>query len=643
MSRADASILEELRNTGRLPSPGGVALKLMELTRREDVTAGELARTLQMDPALVGRVLRAANSAANGARAAVSIPDAIVRIGFAGVRRLAMGFSLVERNGAGACKEFDYTAFWSRSLAVAVAADRLARETRAAAGDEAFTLGLLHDVGALALATVHPREYGYVLGATAGEPEAVRRERERERFHVCHRELTGLMLTDWQVPPPLVTAVIGRGSQALDVPPRIQRLADVIELAVATGQLVASEQAPPRELFECIEPLLARLQVMRETFERLLDEIIRSWQEWGTELRVETRDTSTAELLALYDGESPSRQRVAAEAEAAARGDLPVLRALVAEDTDSQRLGMTRLLQAQGFEVRACADGAAALAAIREQPAELVVTDLVMPQLDGIALCRAIRESPANDGCYVIVFTGHGDEDKLVQAFEAGADDYLNKPVVRREFEARLRAARRVIALQRQLAREADTLRELNARLEVANRQLAAAALTDALTGLPNRRHVLERLRQEWSAAARHQRPFGVIFVDLDHFKAINDVRGHHAGDIVLERLARVLRRVIRTEDTAGRFGGEEFVVLCPGATLPQVMRAAERIRIELEAEEFTIGGETWHVTASLGVAAVGAVRSDAGWDVALRQADAALYRAKHQGRNRVVGTAAAS
>jgi two-component system, cell cycle response regulator len=241
----------------------------------------------------------------------------------------------------------------------------------------------------------------------------------------------------------------------------------------------------------------------------------------------------------------------------------------------------------------------------------------------------------------VIVFTGFGDENKLVQAFEAGADDYLTKPVVRRELEARLRAARRVVGLQRQLAQEADALRELNAQLEVANRQLASAALTDSLTGLPNRRHVLERLRQEWSLAARHSRPFGVVFVDLDHFKKINDVRGHHAGDIVLERVSRVLRRVIRTEDTAGRFGGEEFVVLCPGANHAQTMRAAERIRVELEAEEFSIGGDTWHVTASLGVAAVGAVRGEAQWDNALRQADAALYRAKHQGRNRVVAAAA--
>ena len=640
MKVSGTAILEELRSTGRLPSPGGVALKLMELTRRDDVTSGELARTLQMDPALVGRVLRAANSAASGTRAAVSIPDAVVRVGFAGVRRLAMGFSLVERNGAGVCKEFDYRGFWSRSLGAAVAADRLARETRAAAGDEAFTLGLLHDVGSLALATVHPKEYGHALAATAGQSDAQRRARERETFQVCNRELTGLMLADWQIPPPLVAAVVNRGVFDPAATPRNQRLADLVELAVRTGQLVASEKPLKREIYDGIGPLLERLQLDRETYERLLGEIITAWREWGNELSVETRDTSTAELLALYDGESPARQRAEAAATVATTDGPPRLRAVVAEDTESQRMGMTRLLEAQGFEVRAFADGQAALDAIRHEPAELVVTDMVMPHLDGIGLCRTLRETPANDGCYVIVFTGHGDEDKLVQAFEAGADDYLNKPVVRREFEARLRAARRVIGLQRQLAHEADMLRELNAQLEVANRQLASAALTDTLTGLPNRRHVLERLRQEWSAAARHQRPFGVVFVDLDHFKAINDVRGHHAGDDVLERLARVLRRVIRTEDTAGRFGGEEFVVLCPGSNQQQVMRAAERIRIELEAEEFTIGGETWHVTASLGVAAVGTVRGESTWDAALRQADAALYRAKHQGRNRVVAAA---
>ena len=639
MSAAPEGILEELRNSGRLPSPGGVALKLMELTRREDVSSAELSRTLQMDPALAGRVLRVANSAASG-RAAVSIGDAVVRVGFDGVRRLAMGFSLVERNGSGACQEFDYKGYWSRSLAAAVAAERFARETRAAAGDEAFTLGLLHDVGSLALATVHPREYGYVIGI-AGQTAAQQRVVERETFRVCHRELTGMMLADWQIPAPLVAAVVGRGDLDPAASPRAQRLADLVELAVVTGRLCAARQTLAPEVFASLGPLLERLEMTRADFERILPEVIESWREWGKELEVETRDTSTAELLALYDGESPSAARARAAAAAQAGAAVAPLRVVLAEDTASQRITLTRLLTALGFEVRAVADGQEALDAIRLQSADIVVTDLVMPRLDGISLCRALRESSSNDGCYVIVFTGFGDGNRLVQAFEAGADDYLTKPVVPRELEARLRAARRVVGLQRQLAQEADALRELNAQLEVANRQLASAALTDSLTGLPNRRHVLERLRQEWSLAARHSRPFGLVFVDLDHFKKVNDVRGHHAGDIVLERVSRVLRRVIRAEDTAGRFGGEEFVVLCPGANHAQTMRAAERIRVELEAEEFSIGGDTWHVTASLGVAAVSAVRGEAQWDAALRQADAALYRAKHQGRNRVVAAAA--
>ncbi len=546
----------------------------------------------------------------------------------------------MERSGDGGCTEFDYRGFWSRSLAAAVSADRFARETRAAAGDEAFTLGLLHDVGSLAFATVHPREYGYVLGIAA-DSESKRREREREVFHVCSRQLTGLMLADWQIPAPLVAAVVRRGEHRPEQPERAQRLADLVDLSVTTGRMVAAQKPLAREEYEGLGPVLQRLEIDRPRFEALLEEIISAWREWGVELDVETRDTSTTELLALYDGETPAQARARA-AKVAATGKGPPLRVVLAEDTESQRIGMTRLLQAQGFEVCAVADGQAALEVVQQRPVDIVVTDLVMPKLDGIGLTRTLRESPANDGCYVIVFTGFGDEDKLVQAFEAGADDYLTKPVVRRELEARLRAARRVVLLQRQLADEADSLRELNARLEVANRQLAAAALTDSLTGLPNRRHVLERLRQEWSAAARHQRPFGVVFVDLDHFKKINDVRGHHAGDIVLERVSRVLRRVIRTEDTAGRFGGEEFVVLCPGANIAQVTRAAERIRAELAAEEFTIGGDTWHVTASLGVAAVGAVRGEASWENALRQADAALYKAKHQGRNRVIAAAAA-
>jgi diguanylate cyclase (GGDEF)-like protein len=189
--------------------------------------------------------------------------------------------------------------------------------------------------------------------------------------------------------------------------------------------------------------------------------------------------------------------------------------------------------------------------------------------------------------------------------------------------------------MQRQLEREAEQVREANARLEAMNRQLADVALTDALTGLPNRRHLLERMRQDWALALRQQRSFCVVFVDLDHFKRINDERGHDAGDIVLERTARVLRRTVRTEDTVGRFGGEEFVIMCPGCSVEDARIVAERVRSNLAAEQFSMGGQEWHVTASFGVAA--ALASAAlDWSEVIRGADEALYRAKHLGRNRV-------
>jgi diguanylate cyclase (GGDEF)-like protein len=142
-------------------------------------------------------------------------------------------------------------------------------------------------------------------------------------------------------------------------------------------------------------------------------------------------------------------------------------------------------------------------------------------------------------------------------------------------------------------------------------------------------------MRQDWALALRQQRNFCVVFVDLDHFKRVNDERGHEAGDIVLERAARVLRRTVRTEDTVGRFGGEEFVIMCPGCSVDDALIVAERIRASLAAEQFSIGGQQWSVTASFGVASALATTA-LDWSDVVRSADEALYRAKHLGRNRV-------
>jgi diguanylate cyclase (GGDEF)-like protein len=641
MNSGPAAALEELRRTGRLPTPSGVALRLLELASREDVTAGELARVLQGDPSLAGRILRIANSAASGTRAVVSVADAVVRLGFRSVRQLAMGFSLIERCQRGGCAAFDYDRYWSRSLATAVAAARLGRDARTIPADECFTLGLLHDVGVLGLATVWPVEYARILQHPEAASEARRCELEHEVFGHSSRELTGLMLLDWRVPQPLVDAVVLRGrASAADSNERTRRLADLLQLAILIGHCCIDTATAVPAPAETLREGLAALGLKPGSLEPLLQDVLGEWRTWGEEFRVATRPIAACDLLSMHatghlDTAPPPAAASPAEPGASAALDTP-LRVLVAEDVASQRLTLGKLLEAMGFEVETVGDGLQALASHATRRADVLVTDLMMPGLDGIGLCRAIRSDAGGAMTYVVLLTGSGDHDKLVEAFDAGADDFVQKPIVRREFEARLRAARRVVTLQRQLARDAERLRETNARLEALNRQLATVALTDSLTGLPNRRHLLERLRQDWSQALRKGLDFCIVFVDIDHFKNVNDVRGHDAGDIVLERTARVLRRSVRSEDVVGRFGGEEFLIMFTGCDGPSAVRLAERIRESLAAEQFGMGGHPWHVTASFGVAAVRAA-DGLDWSDVVRCADEALYQAKHLGRNRVV------
>jgi two-component system cell cycle response regulator len=228
-------VFNDLRKSGKLPSPGGVAMRLIDLASRDDVTAGELSRALQGDPSLAGRVLKVANSASAGSRAVVSIADAVVRIGFRSVRQLAMGFSLIDRCGTGVCENFNYDRFWSRALAAAVAAERLGREVRTIPADECFTLGLMHDVGTLALATAYPIEYSGMLADLATRTAEERMARERDAFGLGNRDITALLLADWHLPKPLIEAVVDRGTVAAGRSDRAQRLADLVQLATHHG------------------------------------------------------------------------------------------------------------------------------------------------------------------------------------------------------------------------------------------------------------------------------------------------------------------------------------------------------------------------------------------------------------------------
>ena len=295
------------------------------------------------------------------------------------------------------------------------------------------------------------------------------------------------------------------------------------------------------------------------------------------------------------------------------------MKVLVAEDEPVSRLRLQAFLSKWGYSVLVAPDGAEALRMFHRERPRLVVMDRMMPHMDGVDVCRTIRQQAPEPYVYIILLTAQDDAREIIEGFEAGADDYITKPFEVQELEARIRTGARIVELQEQLI--------------AAREQLRIEATHDSLTGLLNRAAFFEGFQKEVVRARRYKTPLALIMADLDHFKAINDQHGHPNGDRVLRETARRLRTSIRASDVIGRYGGEEFVVAAPDCRLEDAQALAERFRASICAVPVEIGGEWIFVTMSLGVAATCDMDEA---DRLLQVADDALYRAKHAGRNTV-------
>jgi diguanylate cyclase (GGDEF)-like protein len=298
------------------------------------------------------------------------------------------------------------------------------------------------------------------------------------------------------------------------------------------------------------------------------------------------------------------------------------MRVLIVEDDPVHRRMLEVLIGRLGYEALTAADGRAAIEKLESEPVQLVVADWMMPELDGLALCQEIRRRFQERYVYFILVTSRDQQDDLIEGFEAGVDDYLVKPVHKAELSARIRAAKRILDLQEQLLEAQERLRY--------------QAMHDALTGIWNRGAVVDALARELERAAREGGTLAVAIMDLDHFKRVNDTHGHLAGDEVLREVARRIRAAVRSYDSVGRYGGEEFLVIAPGIEEQQALELAERIRRQIEATPIPTSGPALPVTLSLGVV----VQSSDGrtpLESVLSAADQALYEAKRGGRNRSV------
>jgi two-component system, cell cycle response regulator len=263
-----------------------------------------------------------------------------------------------------------------------------------------------------------------------------------------------------------------------------------------------------------------------------------------------------------------------------------------------------------------------ALELFEQERPSLIFADWVMPDATGIELCQRIRAAARTSYTYIIILTSKSDKKDLVRALSSGADDYLTKPFDPDELLARARVGLRLIDLHRQI--------------ETQNRLLQELALTDPLTNLPNRRAVVNWAERQLGGSARHKFPLWMVLMDLDHFKSVNDNYGHVAGDAVLKRFGEILLTSTRCCDICGRMGGEEFLQVVTHSDEEGIRTYAERLRNQFAAEKFRFGGSCVTVTASLGVAGFTGGERPPEFSEILRRADAALYRAKKMGRNRV-------
>jgi diguanylate cyclase (GGDEF)-like protein len=304
-------------------------------------------------------------------------------------------------------------------------------------------------------------------------------------------------------------------------------------------------------------------------------------------------------------------------------------RILVVDDHEDNIELLRARLEARGYIVDSAADGQAALDQVDRQCPDLILLDVMMPKMDGIEVVRRLKKNSALPFIPVIMQTALDSTENKVEGLDAGADDYITKPINFAELEARVNSLLRIKKLQVELA-------EREKQLSALNDKLREISLTDGLTKVDNRRSLEERLHEMWEHSVRLHEPLAIVMCDIDKFKSVNDNYGHQAGDAVLQQFARLLKEEAREIDRVGRYGGEEFLLILPGTVLDAAVTFAERLREKVAGHTFSFPGGTLERTMSCGVSASPHPKVK-DQEALLRTADDALYVAKETGRNRVV------
>lgn len=292
------------------------------------------------------------------------------------------------------------------------------------------------------------------------------------------------------------------------------------------------------------------------------------------------------------------------------------MRILIADDDPFTSKLMSKVVKNLGYDciITHRAEDALSLLLSDNAP-KMALIDWVMPEMTGVELCKKVREDKNSAYKYLILVTSKDLKEDIIKGMEAGADDYVTKPFLSQELAVRINAGKRILDLQD---------------------QLTYLATHDVLTGILNRRAILKKLKQEMSRSKRTSSPVGIVMADLDHFKNVNDTYGHLAGDKVLIESSKILKNSLREYDEIGRYGGEEFVMILPGADIEQTTTIANRMCESLANSNISFNNQELKITSSFGVFAINSDNDIAKIDEYFKIVDKALYEAKDEGRNRV-------
>jgi two-component system, cell cycle response regulator len=620
------TIFDRIAEVEKLLAPSPVVQDIIHMVRTKTVDPDTLAARIATDQRLADDLLQYAHSAILVPdRAVISLRRMIAELDICIVVALALGFSLLSTKRAGKCQGFDYMKFWSSSLAKAVSARAITEMQNKFNPDEMFVCGLLSDIGILAFAHLLPEEYGRIIGDCTNENEIL--IRERERFGVTHLDLTADILQKWGLPEQYSLVVkFHENPNSYNFPDtRSFEISRLLYLSLLLSKILILE-FPLIEKLNQAEQLAEQYNIPENEFGPFFDRLVYHYQEWSRVFQVPSPQCSLYDQIRAMEGGEGEDPEPASHTRK--------VRILAVDDDPLMLISLEKILSGGGKEILTAENGEEALNIALEKQPHMVITDWRMPKMNGLELCRILRRTSLTQHTYIIMVTCCTTDDELVQAFDAGVDDFITKPFSPKVLEARVQSGERLIRYQKTVSHDRQVIQKYATQLTSANRKLQTMAMADPLTGLPNRRSAMKRLSAAVAETVRHGEKLSCIMIDIDHFKKVNDTHGHESGDLVLKAMASTFHRRARMYDIVSRTGGEEFLVICARSDLLEAQQLAERLRVAVADLQIDVKKASIRVTISLGVASWRPEFTDG--DTLIRAADGALYKAKKNGRNRV-------